>query len=30
LRADLERTITLLGCASAGELNRTYVDVPGG
>jgi isopentenyl diphosphate isomerase/L-lactate dehydrogenase-like FMN-dependent dehydrogenase len=28
LRADLERTMKLLGCASISELNRTYVDVP--
>ena len=28
LRADLERTLTLLGCASISELNRSYVDVP--
>jgi len=30
LRADLERTITLLGCSSVAELNRSYVDVPSG
>jgi L-lactate dehydrogenase (cytochrome) len=28
LRADLVRTLTLLGCASIGELNRSYIDVP--
>ncbi|MGA3294191.1 MAG: alpha-hydroxy acid oxidase [Candidatus Acidiferrales bacterium] len=28
LRADLERTLALLGCASISELNRSYVDVP--
>jgi L-lactate dehydrogenase (cytochrome) len=28
LRADLERTLALLGCESIGELNRSYVDVP--
>lgn len=28
LRADLERTLKLLGCASIAELNRSYVDVP--
>jgi isopentenyl diphosphate isomerase/L-lactate dehydrogenase-like FMN-dependent dehydrogenase len=28
LRADLERTMKLLGCAAISELNRTYVDVP--
>jgi L-lactate dehydrogenase (cytochrome) len=28
LRADLERALTLLGCASIAELNRSYVDVP--
>jgi isopentenyl diphosphate isomerase/L-lactate dehydrogenase-like FMN-dependent dehydrogenase len=28
LRADLERTVTLLGCSSIGELNQSYVDVP--
>jgi isopentenyl diphosphate isomerase/L-lactate dehydrogenase-like FMN-dependent dehydrogenase len=27
LKADLERTLRLLGCASVGELNRSYVDV---
>jgi len=28
LRADLERTMRLLGCSSIGELNRSYVDIP--
>jgi L-lactate dehydrogenase (cytochrome) len=28
LRNDLVRTLKLLGCASAAELNRTYVDLP--
>ena len=28
LRADLERTLRLLGCASIHELNGSYVDVP--
>lgn len=28
LRADLERTMKLLGCVSIGELDQTYVDVP--
>jgi L-lactate dehydrogenase (cytochrome) len=28
LRADLERTLALLGCESISELNRSYVDVP--
>jgi isopentenyl diphosphate isomerase/L-lactate dehydrogenase-like FMN-dependent dehydrogenase len=28
LRADLERTLALLGCESIAELNRSYVDVP--
>ncbi len=28
LRADLERTMKLLGCASIAELDRSYVDVP--
>jgi isopentenyl diphosphate isomerase/L-lactate dehydrogenase-like FMN-dependent dehydrogenase len=28
LRADLERTLALLGCASTSALNRSYVDVP--
>jgi L-lactate dehydrogenase (cytochrome) len=27
-RADLERVLKLLGCASVAELNRSYVDVP--
>lgn len=28
LRADLDRVLKLLGCASVAELNRSYVDVP--
>jgi len=28
LRADLVRTMKLLGCASVSELNRSYVEVP--
>lgn len=28
LRADLQRTLALLGCESISELNRSYVDVP--
>ncbi|MGB7438875.1 MAG: alpha-hydroxy acid oxidase [Candidatus Acidiferrum sp.] len=28
LKADLERTLRLLGCPSTGELDRSYVDVP--
>jgi L-lactate dehydrogenase (cytochrome) len=28
LRADLIRTLKLLGCPSLGELDRSYVDVP--
>jgi isopentenyl diphosphate isomerase/L-lactate dehydrogenase-like FMN-dependent dehydrogenase len=28
LRADLERTMKLLGCASISDLDQTYVDVP--
>jgi isopentenyl diphosphate isomerase/L-lactate dehydrogenase-like FMN-dependent dehydrogenase len=28
LRADLERTMKLLGCASIGELDQSYVEVP--
>jgi L-lactate dehydrogenase (cytochrome) len=28
LRADLERTMKLLGCASISELDQTYVEVP--
>jgi isopentenyl diphosphate isomerase/L-lactate dehydrogenase-like FMN-dependent dehydrogenase len=28
LQADLERTLRLLGCPSAGELNREFLDVP--
>jgi isopentenyl diphosphate isomerase/L-lactate dehydrogenase-like FMN-dependent dehydrogenase len=30
LRADLERTLRLLGCASVAELDRSYVNVPKG
>jgi L-lactate dehydrogenase (cytochrome) len=30
LRADLERTLKLLGCASIRELDRSYVNVPAG
>ena len=30
LRADLERTLKLLGCSSVAELDRSYVNVPGG
>jgi isopentenyl diphosphate isomerase/L-lactate dehydrogenase-like FMN-dependent dehydrogenase len=30
LRADLERTLRLLGCASVGELDPSYVNVPRG
>ncbi len=29
LRADLERTLKLLGCSSIAELDRSYVNVPG-
>jgi L-lactate dehydrogenase (cytochrome) len=29
LKADLERTLILLGCPSVGELDRSYLDVPG-
>jgi len=29
LRADMERTLKLLGCPSVGELDRSYVNVPG-
>jgi len=29
LRADLERTLKLLGCSSVAELDRSYVNVPG-
>jgi len=29
LRTDLVRTLKLLGCASAGELDRSFVDLPG-
>ncbi|MGH9350540.1 MAG: alpha-hydroxy acid oxidase [Vicinamibacterales bacterium] len=29
LRSDLVRTLKLLGCPSAGDLDRSYVDVPG-
>ncbi len=28
LRADLERTMALLGCKSIAELDHSYVDVP--
>ena len=28
LRADVERTVRLLGCASVAELDRSYVEVP--
>ena len=28
LRADLDRTLKLLGCASARDLDRSYVSVP--
>jgi isopentenyl diphosphate isomerase/L-lactate dehydrogenase-like FMN-dependent dehydrogenase len=28
LRADLQRTLALLGCESIAELNRSYVDIP--
>lgn len=28
LRTDIERTLKLLGCASIGELNRSYVELP--
>ena len=28
LKADLDRTLILLGCPSVGELNRSYLDVP--
>src|SRR5271154_1109236 len=28
LRADLKRTLALLGCESLAELNRSYVDIP--
>jgi isopentenyl diphosphate isomerase/L-lactate dehydrogenase-like FMN-dependent dehydrogenase len=28
LRADVERTLRLLGCASVSELNRSYVEIP--
>jgi L-lactate dehydrogenase (cytochrome) len=28
LRADLIRTLKLLGCASIGDLDRSYMDVP--
>jgi L-lactate dehydrogenase (cytochrome) len=30
LRTDLIRTLKLLGCASVAELDRSYVDIPGG
>jgi isopentenyl diphosphate isomerase/L-lactate dehydrogenase-like FMN-dependent dehydrogenase len=28
LRADVERTMRLLGCASVAELNRSYIEIP--
>jgi isopentenyl diphosphate isomerase/L-lactate dehydrogenase-like FMN-dependent dehydrogenase len=28
LKADLERTLTLLGCPSVAELDRSFLDVP--
>jgi L-lactate dehydrogenase (cytochrome) len=28
LRADVERTVRLLGCSSIAELDRSYVEVP--
>jgi isopentenyl diphosphate isomerase/L-lactate dehydrogenase-like FMN-dependent dehydrogenase len=28
LRTDLIRTLKLLGCPAAAELNRSYIDVP--
>jgi L-lactate dehydrogenase (cytochrome) len=28
LRADLERTLRLLGCPSVSDLDRSYVNVP--
>jgi len=28
LRSDVERTLRLLGCASIGELNRSYIETP--
>jgi L-lactate dehydrogenase (cytochrome) len=30
LRADVERTVRLLGCSSVAELDRSYVEVPAG
>jgi L-lactate dehydrogenase (cytochrome) len=30
LKADLERTLRLLGCPSVGALDRSFVDVPPG
>src|SRR5277367_1912508 len=30
LRVDLDRTLRLLGCASVGELDRSYVNIPKG
>ena len=30
LRADLDRTMRLLGCASVSEFDRSYVNVPSG
>jgi L-lactate dehydrogenase (cytochrome) len=29
LRADLIRTLKLLGCSSVAELDQSYIDVPG-
>jgi L-lactate dehydrogenase (cytochrome) len=28
LRADIVRTLKLLGCASIADLNRTYIEAP--
>jgi L-lactate dehydrogenase (cytochrome) len=28
MRADLMRTLKLLGCASVAELDRNYIDIP--
>jgi isopentenyl diphosphate isomerase/L-lactate dehydrogenase-like FMN-dependent dehydrogenase len=30
LKADVERTVRLLGCSSVAELDRSYVEVPVG
>jgi len=30
LRADVERTLRLLGCPSVADLNASYVEVPAG